>query len=247
MSIEERFFSLDGQWNTIHLPERPNGFAVFVFGDYNHFVDNRTSLWKQNSDRYKLIETLKEKGYTVFYSHLYGRNWGSEAAVTLAKRVYRYVLKYEILNSKIHILAEGMGALAAINFINEMQGNIRSAIFINPCLDLKGHFQQEKQNQLFLKRIRKEISQAYGLDPEQIDSFMETVDRRFILKNREAPLKIFHDAAGSIYPFKIHGRPFEKRCMAEGLPVSLIIQMPGKSFESFLSIFNFYSQYEEIL
>ncbi|UZJ77398.1 alpha/beta hydrolase [Fictibacillus sp. KU28468] len=246
MSIEERSFSLDGQWNTIHLPEQPNGFAVMVFGDCNHFVDNHTSLWKQNTDRFMLIRTLMEMGYTVFYSHLYGRNWGNPEAVNLARRVYRYVVKYEILNPKIHILAEGMGALTALDFINDMEGYIRSAIFINPCLDLKGHFQQEKQNKLFLKRIRKEISQAYGIKNEQIDGFLDKEISRFNLKSN-VPIKIFHDAAGSVYPFKVHSRPFESSCLEKGFSVSLTIQMPGKSAERYTSIPYFYSRFETIL
>ncbi|MDN4073709.1 alpha/beta hydrolase [Fictibacillus terranigra] len=246
MSIEERSFSLDGQWNTIHLPEQPNGFAVMIFGDCNHFVDNHTSLWKQNSERFTLIQTLMKMGYTVFYSHLYGRNWGNPEAVNLARRVYRYVLKYEVLNPKIHILAEGMGALTAIDFINDMDGYIRSAIFINPCLDLKGHFQQEKQNKLFLKRIRKEISQAYRVEIEQIDGLLEKEMSRFTLK-RNVPINIFHDATGSVYPLKVHGRPFENSCLEKGFYVTLTIQMPGKSAERYTAIPKFFSRFESIL
>lgn len=38
---------------------------------------------------------------------------GAEKAVTYAKQLIHSVLKQEILNPKIHILAEGMGALVA--------------------------------------------------------------------------------------------------------------------------------------
>ncbi|KSU84838.1 MULTISPECIES: hypothetical protein [Fictibacillus] len=246
MSIEERIFSLDGQWNTIHLPEQPNGFAVMIFGDCNHFVDQQSSLWKQNKDRFELIQTLKQKGYTVFYSNLYGRNWGNQDAVNLARRVYRYVIKYEILNPSIHILAEGMGALTALDFINDMEGSIRSAVFLNPCLNLKSHFQQEKKNKLFLKRVRKEISQAYGIKEENMDEFLEKTVTRFTLKH-EVPVKIFHDATGTVYPFKIHSRPFEASCLEKGYAVSLTIQMARKSLGNFQAVPRFFSLYESIL
>ena len=63
------------------------------------------------------IQSLLKEGYTVFYSNLYGKNWGSEKAVKLAKRLYEHIIRSEIMNDKIHIIAEGMGALVALKLL----------------------------------------------------------------------------------------------------------------------------------
>ena len=139
-------FSLDTQWNVVHVPERPNGFGVLVLGDKDHFVESSTSLWIQHGGRSQLLQCLQDEGYTVFYSNLYGRHWGSPEAYHLAKQLYHLVMKQEILNKRIHILAEGMGALLALQLM-ENDGNtfIRSAGLLNPCIDLHTHAEHEKQ------------------------------------------------------------------------------------------------------
>ncbi|EIT84579.1 hypothetical protein A374_14665 [Fictibacillus macauensis ZFHKF-1] len=243
MGINERFFCLDGQWNVIHLPERPNGFGIMLFGDRNHYVDETCSLWKQHKERHALITALINEGYTVFYSHLYGKHWGSKQAVMLAKRVYRYVMKFEILNPNIHMLAEGMGALAALGFIEEMPTFTRSAVFLNPCVNIGEYLLQEKQNQLFHKRIRKEIGQAYQLK----DVDVEANFTKPLTLNHPVPLHIFHEVAGTTFPFSLHSRPFEQQALQKGLPVSLSLQMPKEHWVGAPLLISFYKLYEKNL
>ena len=107
MSVNECFFCVGDQWNIVHLPRKPNGFAVLILGDVNHYVSKSNSFWLQHPERTRFVEILVQNGYTVFSSNLYGRNWGSWKASDLAEKVYHSVLRREILNKKIHIIAEG--------------------------------------------------------------------------------------------------------------------------------------------
>ncbi|WP_026676116.1 hypothetical protein [Fictibacillus gelatini] len=242
MSIEERFFNVDGQWNVIHLPKKPSGFGVMILGDLNHFVDEKTSLWKQN-ERLWLIQHLRNRGYTCFYSNLYGRNWGSPKAITLAKRLYHHVIKSEILNPKIHLLAEGMGALVALKLMEEMQGNIRSCLLINPCLDLKGHFYQMKLNRLFYKQTVKEIGAAYGIANKNVEPFVETLADLSAYQSA-VPVKIWHAASGVQFPFKVHSRKYEEIRYHLHAPIELSIHLPEKRL-SLGNITDFYKLYEK--
>ncbi len=79
-----------------------------------------------------------------FYSHLYGANWGSPKAVKLAKQLIYYVLKTEILNERIYVFAEGMGALVALQLMNDLRDQIRAVALLNPCLHLQAQLQHEK-------------------------------------------------------------------------------------------------------
>ena len=126
--MENRNFQLDNEWSIIHYPEKPTGFGILILGDERHFVDAKNSFWLQNEGKLSIINKFKESGYTIFSSNLYGRNWGSDKALDLAARLYQYVIRTEILNSKIHIFAEGMGALTAIQLMNKMSGQIRSVV-----------------------------------------------------------------------------------------------------------------------
>lgn len=100
MKITERFFKVGSEWNVIHLPYRPNGFAVFIFGDRNHFVGEESSFWMQHHGRNQLLTSLRNQGYTLVNSNLFGRHWGSEKAVHYAKQLIHYVFRQEILNEK---------------------------------------------------------------------------------------------------------------------------------------------------
>lgn len=100
MKITERFFQMDSEWNVVHLPYKPNGFLVFIFGDRNHFVGEDSSFWLQHYGRNQLLTSLRNKGYTLVNSNLFGRHWGSEKAVAYAKQLIHYVFKQEILNEK---------------------------------------------------------------------------------------------------------------------------------------------------
>ncbi|TLS37822.1 alpha/beta hydrolase [Pseudalkalibacillus caeni] len=217
MGIRERYLSLDKEWNIIHLPEQPNGFSVFILGDINHFVDQKTSFWIQNHYRYGIIKDLLNKGYTVFYSNLYGRNWGSPKAIELAKKLYQIIMRQETLNYRIHILAEGMGALTALHLMEDMPESIRSAVFINPCLDLNKHIKQEQENKLFYKRLLKEISEAYEVTNEQLRSIILEMKP---IEPVERPVKIWHKPSRSLFSLS-QSRNFEEFRKKAGSPIEL--------------------------
>ncbi|MDR7072001.1 alpha/beta hydrolase [Fictibacillus barbaricus] len=246
MSIDKRCFQIDNQWNIIHLPYRPNGFAVMIIGDCSHYVDEHTSLWKQNTERAHLIQSLKEQGYTIFYSNLYGRHWGSPQAVILAKRLYHYVMKHEILNPNIHVIAEGMGALVALQLMEEMEGQIRSALFINPCIDLKYHFNHEKQNRLFFKRLVRELSFAYKITEIEVPAFIDTITDISEWQAR-TPVKIFHAARGVFFGFREHSRVYEKRRLEINAAISLSLHVPERTFNPAYAFSEYFKEHEKVL
>lgn len=193
--MESRNFQIDTQWNVIYYPEKPTGFGVLIIGDERHFVDEGKSFWTQNEGKSAIINQLKEKGYTIFSSNLYGRNWGSESAVELAQRLYHHVIRSEILNNKIHILAEGMGALTAVKLMEKMKGSIRSVILLNPILSLKHHLEQEREHKFFYKKLLRELVAAHEMDQSKLESTILCMDNQLNLEFG-CPLKIIHVLAG---------------------------------------------------
>ncbi|WP_449621996.1 hydrolase [Robertmurraya sp. Marseille-Q9965] len=195
--MEHRNFKLDTEWNMIHYPEKPTGFGILIIGDERHFVDEKTSFWTQNEGKSALISRLKKQGYTVFYSNLYGKNWGSDKAVQLAKRLYEFVIRTEIINNKIHLFAEGMGALVALKLLEEMKGNIRSVVLLNPVLSLKHHLEQEKEHKFFYKKLLKELSSSYNTESNQIVEIISSPEDDSPRLSSDVPLKIIHVLAGN--------------------------------------------------
>ncbi|CAH2713495.1 hypothetical protein BACCIP111895_00631 [Neobacillus rhizosphaerae] len=193
--MENRNFQMDTQWNIIHYPEKPTGFGILIIGDERHFVDDSKCFWTQNEGKLDIIDQLKEEGYTIFSSNLYGRNWGSESAVELAKSLYQHVIRSEILNNKIHILAEGMGALVAIRLMENMKKNIRSVILLNPILSLKHHLEQEKEHKFFYKKIMKELSTAHRMNLLELENNIFSMEESVNLEY-DFPVKIIHVLAG---------------------------------------------------
>lgn len=155
-------FLFDQQWCMLHYPKRPNGFAVLILGDQQHYVHENSSVWIENTGRAKMIDQLLEAGYTVFYSNLFGKNWGNRQAVDHAYNLYQIIMRKEILNKKIHIFAEGMGALIAAQLILLMENNIRSIVLFSPCISLDDHLQQEKDRKFYYKKLMKEIEIAHN-------------------------------------------------------------------------------------
>ncbi len=78
---------------------------------------------------------LLRKAIRSFLLIYTGRHWGNDQSVRLAKRLYDVVLRKETLNAKMHIMADGMGALVALEMMNKYPECIRSVIMLNPCLD----------------------------------------------------------------------------------------------------------------
>lgn len=188
--MEQRTFQIDGQWNIVHYPEQPSGFSVLIIGDRGHFVEQGSSFWLQHPGRLRILEHLKANGYTLFSSNLYGANWGNSKSVELAMKLYLNFMKSEICNDKIHILAEGTGALVAFQLMQELGALIRSVVLINPCLSLKLRLEKEKENKFFLKKMLHEVAAAYEIDPSESELFI--MEKEEIPQLRETPVKIIH-------------------------------------------------------
>ncbi|HJV31499.1 MAG TPA: hydrolase, partial [Bacillales bacterium] len=193
--MENRNFQLGNEWNIIYYPEKPTGFGILIIGDERHFVDESKSFWQQNEGKLSIIKVLKESGYTIFSSNLYGKNWGSEKAVELAERLYQHVIRNEIINGKIHIIAEGMGALVAIKLIEKLKGQLRSIIFLDPILSLKQHLLQEKENKFFYKKLKRELESAYQMDFKKLEVEYLLMENP-LPNDHNIPLKIIHILSG---------------------------------------------------
>jgi hypothetical protein len=247
MCIKERFFMIEDQWSVIHLPYKPNGFGVMLIGDTNHYVDKGTSLWIQNSARGQLIEWLLDKGYTIFYSNLFGRHWGSTKALDVSLKLYHHVMKNEILNKKIHLVVEGMGGLLALKLMEKLEDNIRSIAMVNPCLYLQKHFNREKTNKLFYKRLKRELSIAYEVDEKEVDSLVSSELLSRNLSPNNIPTKIWHAAIGSKYHVGDHSRRYEAFRKINGTPIELSLHLIEGRFTFSKQMTNFLRQYEKIL
>lgn len=195
LAMENRNFQMGTQWNIIHYPEKPTGFGILIIGDERHFVDESKCFWTQNEGKLAIINQLKKSGYTIFSSNLYGRNWGSDQAVELAQRLYQQVLRSEILNDKIHLLAEGMGALVAIKMMEKMQGKIRSVVLLNPVLSLKNHIEQEKDHKFFYKKLMRELTAAFKKDQKSLEEKLSGKESTVKL-DFGIPIKIIHVMSG---------------------------------------------------
>lgn len=240
-----RFFKLDTEWNAIHIPERPNGFGVFIIGDIHHFVDEHTSFWIQNAGENQSITNLLEQGYTVFYSNLYGKNWGSPKAVKLAKLLCHIVLKNEILNDRLHILATGMGALVAVQLLSIMEVRVRSLALINPCLDLKAYSQNEKEFKLFYKRFINEVSSAYEIKKEHVEEKLsEWSFRKFFFPS--VPIKVWQPIEKSAYPYHLNTKKLIEERKKRNLPTSVTFHLTDKKYGIIQSIYHFFQEHEQL-
>lgn len=245
--MENRSFQLDNEWNIVQYPEKPTGFGVLIIGDERHFVDECKSFWMQNEGKQAITQKLREAGYTIFTSNLYGRNWGSDKAVELSKRLYHHILKSEILNGKIHVLAEGMGALVALRLLQEMNDKIRSVALINPILSLTHHLEQEREHKFFYKKILRELSAAHQEDSKELEARL-LVGGSEVTLDYGVPISIYHILAG--------GRAFNQSKWTQKLIDSqknkkLVIQssylLPEKKLQLGQQIIKFYKKHENQL
>ncbi|WP_428911371.1 hydrolase [Niallia sp. Krafla_26] len=244
--MENRNFQLDTEWNVIHYPERPQGFGILIIGDDRHFVDSNTSFWMQNEGKSLLLQTLLDAGYTVFYSNLYGKNWGSEKAVRLSKRLYQHVIRSEILNEKIHILAEGMGALVTLKLIREMEDCIRSVVLLNPILSLNHQLELEKDRKFFYKKMVKELSESFNQSGEQMINKIAEVDAP-LNSIPIIPMKILQVLSDSrAYKQSQFLNELSLKWKENNVPISLCYMVPEKRTQMSFPILEFLKKYENI-
>jgi len=239
-----RFFQIEKEWNVIHLPEKPSGFGVLILGDKNHYVDSESSFWIQHYGRNLLLNRLEKAGYTCFYSNLYGRNWGCKEAVILAKQLYHLILKQEILNHKIHILAEGMGALVALQLMELMPNHIRSVALVNPCIDLNAQIEHEKENKFFYKQMIKELAIAYKLDPKEIIKYTFPTLQSF---KSCVPVRIWQRMHGAPYSYHLHSKKYEDWRNQLNSPIHLTFFFPENLHRIHQMIIQYFKNHEKKL
>lgn len=245
--MESRNFKLDTEWNIVHYPEKPNGFGILAIGDERHFVNSNSSFWTQNDGKRSLLNIWKNEGYTVFYSNLYGRHWGSEKAVDLAMRLCSHIVRNEILNSSFHVVAEGMGALVALKLLANNDIKIRSLILINPVLTLSMHLEQEKENKFFYKKLIAELETAYEME---INLLMEKLESQATVPvfQQEVPVKIIHVLAGNrAYKQSKIIKDLSEEWEKENLPVSISYILPEKKLQVGSQSVQFFTKYEQVL
>ncbi len=245
--MESRNFQLDAEWSIIHYPEQPQGFGILIIGDERHFVDHKTSFWLQNEGRNSQVHSLLQEGYTVFYSNLYGKNWGSKKAVKLAKRLYGYTIRSEIMNNKIHIIAEGMGALVALKLLHDMEESIRSVVLINPILSLQHHLELEKDRKFFYKKLIKELANAFEQEDEQLMIQLKEMADPIII-NSSVPIKIIHVLADSkAYKQSDLLNQLSDKWKTEKTSISICYVVPEKRQQIVNQIITFFKSQEEWL
>ncbi|MEH7097575.1 hydrolase [Neobacillus vireti] len=240
--MENRNFQMDTQWNIIHYPEKPKGFGILIIGDERHFVDESKCFWTQNEGKLAIVNELKDAGYTIFSSNLYGRNWGSEDAVELAQRLYQHIIRSEILNNKIHVLAEGMGALAAIKLLEKMKGSIRSLVLLNPILSLKNHLELEKEHKFFYKKLMRELTAAHQIDQATLENEIFNMDEVINL-DYECPITIIQVLSG--------GKSYTQSKLYQKIintsKINPIFILPEKKPQLGAMLIKFFNNHEKVL
>lgn len=245
--MESRNFILDTEWNMIHYPEKPNGFGILVIGDERHFVNSKGSFWTQNEGKRSLLSKWKSGGYTIFYSNLYGRHWGSRKAVDLAMRLCSHIIRNEILNGSFHVVAEGMGALVALKLLSQPDCKIRSLVLLNPIFSLSTHLEQEKENKFFYKKLVAELENAYEMKMEQIIEAFLTDETEAVLK-RDVPVKVIHVLTGSrSYKQSKIIKELSESWEKEDYPVSISYILPEKKQQVGDQTIHFFAKHEHVL
>jgi hypothetical protein len=240
--MENRNFQMDTQWNIIHYPGKPTGFGILIIGDERHFVDDSKCFWTQNEGKLAIINQLKESGYTIFSSNLYGRNWGSDQAVDLAQRLYQQVIRSEILNNKVHLIAEGMGALVAVKLMEKMKGQLRSVVLLNPILSLKKHIELEKEHKFFYKKLVREVTAAHKIDPLLLVKELESMDDEVKLQFG-VPIKIIHVMSSG----KSYNQSKQLQQLLANTDISPTYIVPEKKQQLGNMMKKFFNQFEKVL
>mgnify|MGYP000874259034 CR=1 FL=1 len=245
--MEYRNFQLDKEWNVVHYPAQPTGFGILIIGDERNFVEKDHSFWTQNEGKLALLNHLKEIGYTVFYSNLYGENWGSDQAAKLAKQLYENMIRNEILNGKIHLLAEGMGALVAMKLVAEMPDKLRSIVLINPILSLENKLNYEKDQKFFYKKFIREFALAYDLSWKEVENHIQHHAAK-IKFTQDIPIKIIRILTRNhSYRETSYLSEWSAQLKQEGKTISISYVLPEKMQQLNQSLVSFIKSYEHTL
>lgn len=235
-----RSFQLDRENCLLHIPEQPNGYLILYLGDAGHYVEEGRSFWEEHRGRSTLLQALVDQGYTLYTSELYGNHWGSDAAIDLLNRVYHHVVRQEIVNPYIHVVAEGMGALAALRWHEQQEIPVRSFVLVTPCLNIKAMYDEERKNQLYFKRLTKEMAKAYSCTELEVDQFM--TER---IPEVQAPVLLFHDMANPHYTVHEHSRRLEEKQEEVSAPFELKLAIQPFFPRINHTLIKFMKQYEK--
>lgn len=200
--INHKTFQLNKEWTTIFYPEQPSGFAIMLLGGDRHYISENANFWMDHPGKKQMIENLLAKGYTLFSSHLSSAHWGNDEAADLAVELYAFFIRQEIVNERIHILAEGTGALLLDTICEKLKDKVRSVVLLNPTLSVKQSYAKEKANKLFLKKMKNELYQAYHLNDHTFADWME--DKQDVRLSEDVPILVVHilEKLESHLPFK---------------------------------------------
>ena len=188
--INQKTFQLNKEWTTIFYPEQPSGFAIMLLGGDKHYINEHSNYWLDHPSKKQMLESLLARGYTVFSSYLSGAHWGNAEAADLAVELYAFFIRKEIVNERIHIIAEGTGALVLDTICEKLNDKVRSVVLLNPILSVKQSYEKEKVNKFFLKKMKKELYQAYHLDEETFVEWLEA--KEDITVGNDIPILIVH-------------------------------------------------------
>lgn len=196
--MELRRLILNGEPCIIHYPERPNGFAILLIGNQHDFLPpDGEHYWQRQETRRKILEALLDRGYTIYFSNYFGQHMGSDAAARLAKDLYEYVKRTEILNERIHIIAENLGAKIALRFLEKKPEALRSIIFLNPLFSLRWQVELLKEYPFVYRRFLQEVAKAYHLREEESEPFI--LHEPLTVKLDTRPYKIIHILKHGMY------------------------------------------------
>ncbi|MBP3949565.1 alpha/beta hydrolase [Bacillus suaedae] len=243
-----RFFGIDERLSVIYLPERPNGFAVFLLSDHGTVVEEDTNNWEQHPEKNQFMEDLLQRGYTIMIPPVGDVHWGNFDAYDSLIQMYYSVIKQEILNPKIHLFAEGAGALLALRWMEQNKKITRSCYLVNPCLSLVAHYEQEQESKLYFKRFVKELAEVYRKEEVCInENWIESITPK-PLEKEIPPLSIHCDMQEKRFPLSLHSRPFQQYLADQNMLINLRIHGNGKSFyKAAQSAFPFFQKHEIVL
>ncbi len=202
--INHKTFQLNKEWTTIFYPEQPSGFAIMLLGGDKHYISEKANFWLDHPGKKQMIEYLLNKGYTIISSYLSDAHWGNEEAADLAVELYAFFIRQEIVNERIHILAEGTGALLLNTICGKLKEKVRSVVLMNPTLSVKQSYAKEKANKLFLKKMKNELYEAYHLNDHTFAEWMEK--KQDIRLSEDIPILVVHilEKLDSHLPIKYH-------------------------------------------
>ena len=150
----------------------------------------------------------------------------------------------ETLNPKIHLLAEGMGALIADQLLQSSPEHIRSAAMLDPCLDLQAHFESEKENKFFYKQFLRETAQSFGVSEKEASSLSyQTITGC----RTRAPVHIWQRTTGAPYPYTLHANAYKEAREKTGSKTDITYHLLENPARMYRAICRFFRSHEKDL